>query len=195
MKIIKVAILGSGGHAKSCIEVVERTKNFKVVGLIDNTKKKKIGKYHVICNDKNIIKIKKITKNIVIGIGIMMNGEKKKRLFYKFKKLGFNFPVIISQNSIVSKNAKISEGTIVFNDVFINSGVEIGKNCIINNKSLIEHDTVVEDHCHISTGVIINGNCKIGSETFIGSGSVIVNNAKIKKNSFIKMGTIYKKKI
>ena len=58
MKKIKVAIIGSGGHAKSCIEVIEGIKNFKIVGLVDNDTKKKIGKYKVICNEKNITKLK-----------------------------------------------------------------------------------------------------------------------------------------
>lgn len=194
MKSIKVAILGSGGHAKSCIEAIERTKNIKIIGLIDKDKKKKIGKYKVICDDKKIFKIKRITKYLIIGIGSTTNSLKRKKLFYKFKKLGFEFPIVIPKNSIVSKNAEVSEGTVILNNVFINAGAIIGKNCIINNKSLIEHDTEIEDHCHISTGVIINGNCKIGSGTFIGSGSKIVNGAKIKKNSFLKMGTIFKKK-
>ncbi len=193
MKKIKVAIIGSGGHAKSCIEVIEGIKNFKIVGLVDNDTKKKIGKYKVICNEKNITKLKKITKNLILGIGSLKNNSKRINIFNKFKKLGFNFPSLISKNSLISKQSKIGEGTIIFNHVFINSGSIIGKNCIINNKSLIEHDVKIHDHCHISTGVILNGSCEVFEGSFIGSGSIVLNNLKIKKHSFIKMGTIKKK--
>tara|TARA_B100001057_G_scaffold210558_1_gene211117 strand:- start:3851 stop:4432 length:582 start_codon:yes stop_codon:yes gene_type:complete len=192
MKKIKIAIIGSGGHAKSCIEVIEGIKNIKIVGLIDNDPSKKIGKYKVICNEKNIIKLKKITKNLILGIGSLRDNLKRTMIFNKFKRLGFYFPSLISKNSFISKNSKIGEGTIIFHHVFINSGSEIGKNCIVNNKSLIEHDVKIHDHCHISTGVIINGNCEVFKGSFIGSGSVILNNLKIEKNSFIKMGTIKK---
>lgn len=192
MKKIKVAIIGSGGHAKSCIEVIEGIKYFKIVGLVDNNFQKKIGKYKVICSEKNITKLKKITKNLILGVGSLKNNSKRINIFNKFKRLGFNFPTLISKNSLISRQSKIGEGTIVFNHVFINSGSIIGKNCIINNKSLIEHDVKIHDHCHISTGVILNGNCEVLDGSFIGSGSVILNNLKIKRNSFIKMGTIKK---
>ena len=193
MKKIKLAIIGSGGHAKSCIDVIENKKNYKIVGIISNSKKHKIGKYKVIGNDKEIRKIKSFTSNLVLGIGGLQNNSIRKKIFQKFKNFGFKFPTIIAKSSIISKKTKIREGTIIFNFVYINSGAKIGKNCIINNRTLIEHDAVIEDHCHISTGAIINGDCKIGSGTFVGSGSVLLNNLKIKKNSFIKMGTILKK--
>ena len=41
MKKLKLAIIGSGGHAKSCIEVIEGHKNIEIIGLIDNNPKKK----------------------------------------------------------------------------------------------------------------------------------------------------------
>ena len=184
MKNIKIAIIGSGGHAKSCIQVIETLKNIEIIGLVDKNPQKKINNYKVISNDENIQKIKKITKNLVLGIGSINDNSKRIKLFNKYKKLGFNFPTIIS------KHSKIGEGSLVFNNVFINAGSIIGKNCIINNNSLIEHDVRIDNHCHISTSVTINGNCEIQEGSFIGSGSIILNSLKIKKNSFIKIGTI-----
>ena len=195
MKKIKVAIIGSGGHAKSCIDVIENIKTIKIIGIIDNKKKAGIGSNKVICDDKNILKIKNFTNNLVLGVGGLNDPSLRQKIYKKFKNLGFKFPALISNHSLVSKNAKIGEGTLVFNHVYINSGVVIGQNCIINNKCLIEHDTIVGDHSHISTGAIINGNCSIGSGSFIGSGSIILNNIKLKDNSFVKMGTIQKKNI
>lgn len=37
----KILIIGAGGHAKSLIDVIETTKKFKIIGLIDNKKSKK----------------------------------------------------------------------------------------------------------------------------------------------------------
>ena len=35
----KLILVGAGGHAKSCLEVIELTKKFKILGFIDNSKK------------------------------------------------------------------------------------------------------------------------------------------------------------
>ena len=42
MKKTKLLIIGSGGHAKSCIEIIENIQKFKIMGLIDSKKNKTI---------------------------------------------------------------------------------------------------------------------------------------------------------
>ena len=36
----KIILIGAGGHAKSCIDVIELQNKYKIIGLIDNKKKK-----------------------------------------------------------------------------------------------------------------------------------------------------------
>ena len=35
----KIILIGAGGHCKSCIDVIEIQKKFKILGLVDNKKK------------------------------------------------------------------------------------------------------------------------------------------------------------
>lgn len=193
MKKKKILIIGSGGHAKSCIEIIEQTKQYKIIGLIDNNPFKRINNYKVLFKDNEFKKIKKITKNIVIGVGDLKHSKLRKKIYLKYKNKGFIFPIIVAKNAVISPTAKIGEGSVIFNNVVINRDVKIGLNCLINNNSLIEHDTILKNNCHISTSVTINGNSVIEENSFIGSGSIIKNNLKIKKNSFIKMGSVVKK--
>ena len=192
MKKIKVLVIGSGGHAKSCIEIIEQIKQYKIIGLIDNNPYKKIDNYKVLFHDNEFEKIKKITKNLVIGVGYLKHSGLRKKIYLKYKKRGFNFPIIVAKNAVISSTANIREGSIIFNNVIINRDAKIGLNCLINNNCLIEHDTIVKNNCHISTSVTVNGNSIIEENCFIGSGSVINNNLKVKKNSFIKMGSVLK---
>ena len=193
MKKDKVIIYGDGGHAISCIDLVESTKKFKIVGLVSNKNFKTINTYPVIGNDNELVNLKKITKNIIIGIGFYKGLKKRKEIFSKLKNLGFNIPTIFSPLSYISKGVKIGEGCQIFHRVVINKNVLIESNCIINNQSLIEHDVQIKNNTHISTSVTINGGCIIGQGVFIGSGSILRENLKIKSNHFIKMGSILKK--
>ena len=181
MKKDKIIIYGDGGHATSCIDLIESTKKFKIIGVVSNKKFKTVDTYPVIGNDKELLNLKKITKNIVIGISFYKDIKTRTKIFSRLKKLGFNIPTICSPLSYISKNVKIGEGSQIFHRVVINKNVVIENNCIVNNQSLIEHD------------VTINGRCTIGQSVFIGSGSVLRENLKIKNNSFIKMGSILKK--
>ena len=43
----KIVLFGAGGHAKSCIDVIEQEKKFKIIYLVDNLKKK-INNYNIL---------------------------------------------------------------------------------------------------------------------------------------------------
>lgn len=190
----KIFIIGAGGHAKTCIDVIESNNKFRIPYLVDKKiSKKKIFNYKIIKESDFIKKKSKEKKNILIGIGQIKNSSLRKNKFLQYKKFGYNFPNIVSKFSYVSKNSLLREGTLVCHGVVINAGAKIGLNCIINNQSLLEHDVTVGDHCHISTGALINGGAKIGSNTFIGSGTIIKENIKIGKNCIVGAGLTIKK--
>lgn len=193
MKNNKIVIIGSGGHATSCINIIEKIKKYKIQGVIDNKKKIKNLPYNLIGNDNDLIKLKKKIRYAFIGIGQIKSSKKRKKIFDDLKRNKFILPKIISPYSLVSKHSEIGEGTIVMNFAHVNMNVKIGKNCIINTGSNIEHDVEIDNFVHISTGAIINGNTKIGSNTFIGSGSIINNNIKIGNNCIIASGKVVKK--
>tara|TARA_Y100001958_G_C21158101_1_gene492629 strand:+ start:377 stop:970 length:594 start_codon:yes stop_codon:yes gene_type:complete len=192
----KIILIGAGGHAKSCIDVIELTKEYEIFGLIDSTEPHRldIDGYNIIGDDNDLITIRKNVDHALIAIGQIESPKNRIKLYNLLKKYDYKLPSIRSPRSYISSKSKIGEGTIIMHDVIVNSGSTIGNNCIINNKSLIEHDVTVGNNCHLSTGSIINGNCIVGDNSFIGSGSIIVNDQKILPNSFIKAGTRFYKK-
>ena len=131
----RLIIIGAGGHAKSCIDVIECEKKYKILGLVDKNKIKKLGAYKILANDSSLDKIKILSKNAFIGIGQIKSANLRKKMFLKLKKIGFNLPVIKSPHSYISKNSSIGEGTIIMHGAYIGPNVKIGKNCIINNYS------------------------------------------------------------
>ena len=189
----KLLLIGSGGHTKACIDVVELEKKYEIVGLIDIKKTIVFKKYKVVGDMSDLIKLRKITKYIFISIGQIKTPKLRISIFKKIKYLGFALVKIVSPLSYVSKHSSIGEGTIVMHGAYVGPNVKIGKNCIINTKSHIEHDSIIGNNCHISTAVTINGNTKIEPDSFIGSNSVIKEGVIVKRGSFIKMGSVIKK--
>lgn len=185
----KILLLGSGGHARSCIEVIENNIHdiFLISGLVDKIKSNMIvnGKYKIIGNDSDLNFLKKKIDYAFVAFGDIKKFKLREKMFSNLLLLGYKLPTIISKNAIVSKNTVIGKGTVVMHGVIINSNVEIGDNCIINTHSTIEHDVKIGNNSHIAPGAILNGGVKIEDNCFIGSGSVIKENIKILKNSII----------
>ena len=186
----KIILVGAGGHAKSCIDVIEKHGEYEIAGLVglpEQINAEHSG-YKVIGSDKDLGQLYKDFPYAIITVGQIKTANIRKDLYEKLKNFGFNIPSIISKSAQVSSRVIIEEGSIVMQDVIINSGVSVGKNCIINTRALIEHDVKVGDHTHISTGVIVNGGAIIGHRTFIGSGSIIRDGIKVGDDCLVGMG-------
>ena len=193
----KILLIGAGGHARSCIDVLEEENQFEIAGLIEKSESisnESLG-YPVIGTDDNLKVLRQQYKNALITVGQIKSPKIRIKLYQLLKELDFTLPVIVSSQAYVSKHAQIGEGSIIMHGVIINANAKIGNNCIINNKSLIEHDAVIGDHCHIATGAIINGEVSVGNETFIGSGAVTKQAISIGKNCVIGAGVVLKNDI
>tara|TARA_B100000519_G_scaffold196672_1_gene203341 strand:+ start:1276 stop:1887 length:612 start_codon:yes stop_codon:yes gene_type:complete len=190
----KILLIGAGGHARSCIDVIEELNQFEIAGLVEKDESMtnvNLG-YPVIGTDDSLDKLRKNYDYALVTIGQIKSPEIRIKLYQLLKDLDFTLPAIISPKAYVSKHAQIGKGSIVMHGSIVNANAKIGKNCIINNHSLIEHDAIIGDHCHIATGAIINGEVSVGHETFIGSGVVTKQCISIGNNCIVAAGIILK---
>jgi sugar O-acyltransferase (sialic acid O-acetyltransferase NeuD family) len=193
-----ILILGAGGHAMACIDVVEAEGRYRVLGLVGWKKEtgRKVCGYSVVGTENDLPSLLKKTTHLVNGIGQIKSPQLRIKVFDKLVRMGVIFPAIKSPHAYVSKKAKLGEGTIVMHRATLQAGVQVGKNCIINDHALLEHGVSVGNHCHVSTGAILNGDVQIGEGSFIGSGSTIQEGVVIPPCSIVPMGTIvYRKKV
>jgi sugar O-acyltransferase (sialic acid O-acetyltransferase NeuD family) len=190
-------LIGAGGHARSCIDVIEQQGQYQIAGLVgmpDEVHTQHLG-YSVIGTDSNLPELAKTYQYALITIGQIQAAEDRIRLYQQAIQLGFQLPIIIAPTAHVSRHATLGEGSIVMHGAIINAVARVGNNCIINTRALLEHDATVEDHCHISTGAILNGDVNIGAGSFIGSGSIIKEGIAIGKSCLVGMGLTVRHKL
>lgn len=193
----KIVIIGAGGHAKSCLDVINSNdKIYKIAGLVDSNKSiKKISNYKILGAEKDLRKIFKKYKYAIVGFGQIKSYKLRENSFKNLKKIGFKLPSIISNFAYFSNKSKIGEGSIVMHGVVVNAFSSIGVNCILNSNSTIEHDVKIGNNCHVAAGAVINGGVTVGNGTFIGSGSVIKEGIKIGKDCIISANIFVKKEV
>jgi sugar O-acyltransferase (sialic acid O-acetyltransferase NeuD family) len=193
----KIILIGAGGHAKSCIDIIELLGEYEIFGLVEKgiiDSEANLG-YPIIGTDDDLEDLRNKYEFGFITVGQIKSAETRKRLFLLLEKLNYTLPVIISPNAYVSKYSSIGAGTIVMHGAIANSNAQIGKNCIINTKSLIEHDAKIGDNCHIATSAVINGEVNIGDESFVGSGVITKQSISIGNNCVIGAGNTVTKNI
>lgn len=183
-------LIGAGGHAHACIDVIEQQDQFRIAGLVgvpEELHTQHLG-YSVIATDSDLAELATAYKYALITIGQIQSAANRLRLYQRVVEYGFQLPVIVSPAAYVSGHAVIGAGSVVMHGAIINAGARIGDNCIINTRALVEHDAIVEDHCHISTGSILNGNVRIGEGSFVGSGSIVKEGITLGKGCVVGMG-------
>jgi sugar O-acyltransferase (sialic acid O-acetyltransferase NeuD family) len=185
-----ILIVGAGGHAAACIDVIEEGGRFTVAGLVGSIAE--VGKgvlgYPVLGTDADLPALHGAHSNALIAVGHIKTPEPRIRLFERLQALGYTLPVIVSPRAYVSKHATIGAGTIVMHGAIVNAGARVGRNCIINTQALLEHDATIADHCHIATATIINGEVRIGAGSFVGSNTTVRQCIEIGERCLIGMG-------
>lgn len=183
-------LIGPGGHALSCVDVIEREGTFAIAGLVGRPEEQgnELLGYRVIAADDALPRLVHEVPNALITVGHIRTPEPRVRLFELASRIGYRFPVVVSPKAVVSPHAEIGEGTIVLHGAVVNAGARIGKNCIVNSLALVEHGVQVGDHCHISTSAAVNSGVTIGSGTFIGSGSTVRQCITIGAGCLVGMG-------
>lgn len=185
-----ILLLGAGGHARACIDVLEREGSFAVAGLVglrEEAGTTVLG-YPVLGSDEDLPGLLAKYRHALVTVGQIKTPELRIRLFELLRRNDCVTPVVVSPGAYVSRHAQVGVGTIVMHGAVVNAGAVVGRNCIINSQSLVEHDAVIGDHCHIATGAAINSGVRVGPATFIGSNSAVRQSIRIGEHSLIGMG-------
>jgi sugar O-acyltransferase (sialic acid O-acetyltransferase NeuD family) len=188
-------LIGAGGHARACIDVIEDRGGWRIVGLIglpEELGTEYFG-YRVLGTDQNLRALRDSCPHALITVGQIETAALRERLYRQAVEMGFDFPAIVARDAYVARSAVIGKGSIVMHGAIVNAGASVGENCIINSRALIEHDAVVEEHCHVSTGALLNGGVHVGAGSFVGSGSTVKQGVHIGRRCLVGMGCVVRR--
>lgn len=190
MSKIPIWLLGAGGQARACIDVIEQEGRFQVAGLLGIRTQvgERVCGYPVLGTDTDLPSLLPQQAHALVVVGQIKHPDLRIRLFELLERRACVLPVIVSPHAYVSRRAVVSTGTIVMHGAIVNAGAVVGRNCILNSQSLIEHDANIADHCHVATAAAVNSGVRIGMGSFIGSNSCVRQGIMIGERCVIGMG-------
>lgn len=192
MNLPRLLLVGAGGHARACIDVIETSGQWQIAGLIglpEEVGTRVLG-YPVLASDDELTHVLQDVDGALITLGQIKSPERRQALFATVEARGRATAPVISPRAHVSTHSQVGAGTIVMHGAVVNAGATVGRNCILNTLSLVEHDAIVGDHCHISTHAVLNSGVVVGDGAFVGSGSCVRQGQRIGDRSVIGMGQV-----
>lgn len=183
-------LVGAGGHARSCIDVIEGA-GLSVFGLIDrdaDLKNSDVLGYPILGSDADLPELAKNSSGVLVTVGQIGRPKSRVALYDMLASLGLDLVTVLATTAHVSRHASVGRGSIVMHHALVNAGARVGVNCIINSAALVEHDVEVGDHCHIAIGAILGGGARIGAGSFVGAGAIISHGISVGSGSIVGAG-------
>lgn len=188
----QLILIGAGGHAQACLDVIEAGGQWDLFGWIapDKTPGQEHWGAPVLGGDEALKDHAEPGRAALVALGHMGDSALRRKLFDLALSLGFDLPVIAAPSAHLSPRAQLGRGTIAMHQVTIQAGALVGENCILNDHALVEHSAQIGDDVHLSTGALVNGEAQVGAGAFIGSGAVIKEGVKLSAGVVIGAGAV-----
>lgn len=193
-----IILLGTGGHAHSVADSIERAGKYRIAGFLDREGMQEAfyREYRVLGTDADMKRYyDRGIRNAFVTVGFMGHGDVRERLYRQLKETGYRIPNIIDDTAVVSHNAALEEGIFVGKKAVVNAGAGIGTMCIVNTGAIVEHDCQVEDFSHIAVGAVLCGGVRVGKAAFVGANATVIQNREIGKHCIVAAGTIVRKNV
>lgn len=188
-----IVLIGSSGHAKVIIDVVEEEARYRIVGLLDSFRNvgEETSGYKVLGREEDLSKLARThaVAGAIIAIGDnYVRSQVASRIAPMTPRI--SFVTAIHPRATIAKCVSIGEGTVIMSGVTVNPDCAIGRFCILNTNSAIDHETVMEDFSSIGPGGVTGGNCRLGDCSAVGIGAVLSHGLSIGAHSVIGAGSV-----
>ena len=186
-----IVLIGGGGHAKVVAAIVEKLRQYHVVGYTALEAGSVPPNFPAYLGDDSALPELVASRRVVgavLGIGIIDVGAGRNALRDRLLAFGLVLPAIVSPMAVINSDVVIGDGTVVMDGVVVNPGAKIGECSIVNTNATVEHDCTVGACCHIAPGVVLCGGVSVGAQSIIGAGACVLPGVRIGERCLVGAG-------
>lgn len=186
-----IVIVGGGGHAKMCIDLLRQTKEYEILGIIDDNLEMGIAilGVKVIGGNNSLSKLVTLgVKYAVNGVGAISDPKLRGKIHEDLTNVGFVLPNLVHPASNVEPSVTMGDGNQIMMGAAVGSDVQIGNGCIVNSGAIISHECTLRDHCHVAPGAVLAGSIDVGNSSVIGMGATVYLGLNIGRDAVIFNG-------
>jgi len=189
----KIVIVGSSGHAKVVIDIVEREGRYEIAGLLDHVRargEQTLG-YEVLGREGDLPRLLSDfgVNGAIVGIG---DNYVRSQVVQRIAQLcpGLRFVSAVHPSSSIAKDVSIGEGTVIAPGVVLGPSCSIGRFCLINTQASLDHDCIMDDFSSVAPHGAVGGGCRIGAHSAISIGAVLKHGIRVGDHTIVGAGAL-----
>jgi sugar O-acyltransferase (sialic acid O-acetyltransferase NeuD family) len=193
VKLPRLLVLGSSGHAAVLLDAIELSGAYEVVGCVDDTVPQGTVRrgYTVlgglqaaskICADRSI-------DCVVVAVG---DNWWRRRISAELAEQcpALKFPTVKHPSAVIAGSAQIGQGCAILAGSHIGPGSRLGDFCIVNTGASLDHDCTMEDFSSVAPGVFTGGLVHIGECSAVGVGASVSDRISIGRHTVVGTGAV-----
>lgn len=188
-----LVMLGAGGHAKVLLSLVQAA-GLELLGVCDPVLSSQgVDRWRgivVLGGDEVLDALEPASVDLINGVGQLVGGMGRRKIFASLKEKGFHFPVLVHPTAWVDATAILQEGVQIMAGVVIQADVVIGSNSIINTLAGIDHDCCLGEDVHVAPGATLCGGVQVNDRAFIASGATVIQGLTVGQDAVVGAGAV-----
>lgn len=184
----EIIVIGAGGHAKVCIELLRAMGRIVAFCIGDSDSPKQCLDVPVLQGDENIGQLR--AQGYCKAFVAIGSNSVRQRLGAICLSQGYELVSAISPMASVSPSVTLGKGVAVMAGAVINAQAMIEDFAIINTGATVDHDCRIGQSAHIAPQCGLAGGVSVGRTSFLGVGSKVIPNIRIGDNVTVGAGGV-----
>jgi UDP-perosamine 4-acetyltransferase len=183
--IREVSLLGSGGHASVCADVL-RSLGWTVAGYFGPADGEGSEDLVHLGSDADMLTWpQRGGAHLFVALGA---NALRQRLSGQAHDAGWTLATAVSPHAVVSPSATVGRGALVMPGAVLNAFCQVGPGAIINSGAVVEHHVTVGAMAHIAPHATLTGRVIVGETSFVGAGATVIPGIRVGAGSTVGAG-------
>ena len=167
-----VLLVGAGGFGVAVADAMLAFGTRKVAGFVDD-RGSELGLIlglPVLGRVSDLEVLRQRYRFLVVAIG---DNTCRRDVFLRARALGFELVTVTHPSAVISRNAKLSPGSMIMAGAVIGAMASIGDGAIVNACAVVDHHAKVGDFAHLGVGACMAGGSMLADHARLTEGAIL----------------------
>ncbi len=188
---MRVVLIGGGGHGSVVAEIVEKTPDLDLIGILDSqiAAGTNVFGYEVL-GPVEVLRELIVSRGVAGAVVAVGDNWTRGQIIAALRDLApsLAYPNVVHPSAQIGKHVRLGAGTVVMAGAVVNTNSTIGEFCILNTNCSLDHDSVLGDFASLAPNSCAGGGTRIGAYSAICLGANIIDRVEIGEHTVIGAG-------
>ena len=184
-------IVGAGGHGRVVLDILLRTRQYKVIGFLDSNPTLHGRRMDGMPILGDLQALPDLRSQGVGGAVVAIGDNGVRRAFAEeIERLGFDLINAIHPSANLAHNVRLGRNVVVAAGTLVCAHCQIGDSVILNTGCIVDHESMIGTAVHVCPGARLAGRVTVESGAFVGVGATILQGLRIGCEAVIGGGAV-----